>query len=203
MKIPKIAAPFMITAILEMGVLLTVGTMMGCDSGPDEVTLLLEEKDRELAERDRQILGMDDQIAELRKELEENSKQVAGLRAKMEESEKALSSTKKKLKSAERKIKRLAATSALLRKKIARKPIEQSSPAVQRRPAEPGTYEVIRTTSVFEKPSGTSRTVSSIDVGTKVSVVRSVGEWLEVRSKHGKPPGFIRRDDAMFVKRKN
>ena len=75
---------------------------------------MLEEKDRELAERDRQILGMDDQIAELRKELEESSKQVAGLRAKMEESEKALSSTKKKLKSAERKIKRLASTSAVI-----------------------------------------------------------------------------------------
>jgi len=29
-------------------------------------------------------------------------------------------------------------------------------------------------------------------------VVRSAGDWLEVRSKHGKPPGFIRRDDAMF-----
>jgi len=33
--------------------------------------------------------------------------------------------------------------------------------------------------------------------------VGSVGEWLEVRSKHGNPPGFIRRDDAMFVERKD
>ncbi len=203
MKIPKMWAYLPVTSILAMGVLLTVGTMTGCSSGSDEVTQLLEEKNRELEEKDRQILGMDDQIAELRKELEEGSKQVADLRAKMEESEKALSSTKKKLKSAERKIKRLAATSALLRRKVARKPIGPSSPAVQRRPAEPGTYEIIRTTSVFEKALGTSRTVSSINVGTKVSVVGSVGEWLEVRSKHGKPPGFIRRDDAMFVEKKN
>jgi hypothetical protein len=30
-----------------------------------------------------------------------------------------------------------------------------------------------------------------------------MGEWLEVRSKHGKPPGFIRADDAMFVGKAN
>jgi len=41
--------------------------------------------------------------------------------------------------------------------------------------------------------------VSAINKGTRVTVVGSVGEWLEVRSKHGNPPGFIRRDDAMFV----
>jgi hypothetical protein len=36
-----------------------------------------------------------------------------------------------------------------------------------------------------------------------VTVVRSVGDWLEVRSKHDNPPGFIRADDAMFVNRAN
>jgi hypothetical protein len=31
-----------------------------------------------------------------------------------------------------------------------------------------------------------------------INVVGSQGDWLQVRSKHGKPPGYIRRDDAMF-----
>jgi hypothetical protein len=39
--------------------------------------------------------------------------------------------------------------------------------------------------------------------GTTLTVIRSVGDWLEVRSKHGKPPGFIRRDDAMYVNSAN
>jgi hypothetical protein len=33
--------------------------------------------------------------------------------------------------------------------------------------------------------------------------VRSVGDWLEIRSKHGNPPGFIRADDATPVGRGN
>jgi uncharacterized protein YgiM (DUF1202 family) len=68
-----------------------------------------------------------------------------------------------------------------------------------RRAADPGVYEVVRATGVHEDPSAGSRVVSQIRRGTKVTVVRSVGDWLEVRSKHGNPPGFILRDDAMFV----
>jgi hypothetical protein len=45
--------------------------------------------------------------------------------------------------------------------------------------------------------------LTQIAKGTQVNVVRSVGEWLEVRSKHGNPPGFIRVDDASFVGRAN
>jgi hypothetical protein len=39
--------------------------------------------------------------------------------------------------------------------------------------------------------------------GTEVTVTRSVGDWLEVKSKHGKPPGFIRADDARLLSRAN
>lgn len=66
-------------------------------------------------------------------------------------------------------------------------------------PSPPGTYEIIRSTSVFEQPSESSRKVSVIMRGTKVMVVGSTGDWLEVRSKRGNPPGFIRRDDAVFI----
>ena len=69
------------------------------------------------------------------------------------------------------------------------------------RQANPGTYETIRPTTLFEKPSGSSRAVSNIGDGTKFNVVGSSGDWLEVRSRLGNPPGFIRRDDAKPVER--
>ncbi|MGH7829376.1 MAG: hypothetical protein ACREP8_04295, partial [Candidatus Binatia bacterium] len=50
-------------------------------------------------------------------------------------------------------------------------PITRSRP-----PAESGTYEVIRTTEVFEEPAEVSRSLSTIKKGTRVAVVRSVGE---------------------------
>jgi len=39
--------------------------------------------------------------------------------------------------------------------------------------------------------------------GTQITVVRSAGDWLEIRSKHGNPSGFIRADDATFLSRAN
>lgn len=77
-----------------------------------------------------------------------------------------------------------------------------SAPAVtSRRTADAGVYETVRATTVYETPSASSRSVASIPPGTRVNVVSSTGSWLEVHSKSGKPPGFIRRGDAVFVER--
>jgi hypothetical protein len=76
-----------------------------------------------------------------------------------------------------------------------------SAPAVTSRAAEAGVYETVRATTVFEQPSASSRNVASIPPGTRVNVVSSTGSWLEVHSKSGKPPGFIRRGDAVLVDR--
>jgi hypothetical protein len=70
-----------------------------------------------------------------------------------------------------------------------------------RRTAGAGVYETLRSTNVFEEPSASSRIVANIPGGVRVNVVGSTGSWLEVRSKSGKPPGFIRRGDATFVER--
>jgi hypothetical protein len=75
--------------------------------------------------------------------------------------------------------------------------------SASQRAANPGIYEVRRATSVFEGPSGSSRVLASIPAGTRVNVVNSNGDWLEVHSKSGNPPGFIRRDDATFVEKSN
>jgi hypothetical protein len=83
------------------------------------------------------------------------------------------------------------------------KPSEPATTGTWRRPAEPGVYETIRATSVFEEPEGSSRKVATINKGARVTVVGSAGGWLEVRSRHGNPPGFIRRDDAMYMEGKD
>jgi len=59
-----------------------------------------------------------------------------------------------------------------------------------------GTYQTLRPTSVYDAPSPSAKIVANIDGGVPVNVVGSNGDYLEVRSKSGKPPGFIRRGDA-------
>lgn len=84
--------------------------------------------------------------------------------------------------------------------RVARAPIPTDSP----RPTfVAGTYETLRSTNVFDGPSGSSRIVAGIERGVRINVVAAKGEWLEVRSRHGNPPGFIRKDDARLVERQD
>ena len=78
-----------------------------------------------------------------------------------------------------------------------------SPSSASQRAANAGIYEVLRATTVFEGPSGSSKVLASIPAGTRVNVVNSNGNWLEVHSKSGNPPGFIRRDDANLVEKSN
>lgn len=69
--------------------------------------------------------------------------------------------------------------------------------------ANPGTYETVRGTTVYEDPSASAKVLANIPAGVRVNVVGSTGDWLEVHSKRGNPPGFIRRGDATFVEAGN
>jgi hypothetical protein len=80
-----------------------------------------------------------------------------------------------------------------------RAPAPPAPASVARPPASPGTYQTVRPTRVFESPSAAGRVVARIDDGIRVNVVGSTGDWLEVRSRSGNPPGFIRRDDAVPI----
>lgn len=87
--------------------------------------------------------------------------------------------------------------------------LDAPPPARAAKPAEPvpasrrgaaaGIYETVRPTNVFQAPSPGAQMVANIPPGTRVNVVSSSGEWLEVHSRRGNPPGFIRRDDATLV----
>lgn len=69
-------------------------------------------------------------------------------------------------------------------------------------PAEPaekaviGQYEIIYPTSVYREPRDDAPMIARIEAGTKVNVVDSRGEWLEIRSRQGRPPGFVKKDAA-------
>lgn len=159
---------------------------------------------RELPERDRQAQALDSEVGQLRKEVQESSNRVRQLETRLEETNRALGAAQEKLKTAQRPVERppvAAPPPAPAREQPAARSPEPAPPPYSRRAAEPGQYEVIRTTTVFDRPSASGRDVATITRGTRVTVVGSEGDWLEVRSKQGRPPGFIKRDDAMFAER--
>ena len=62
-----------------------------------------------------------------------------------------------------------------------------------------GTFEITRSTQVYSEPSDTSWLIANIKPGMKINVVDSRNGWLEIRSKHGRPPGFVRQAAAVRV----
>jgi FtsZ-binding cell division protein ZapB len=132
-----------------------------------------------LQQQEEKIRDMEDRIARLQKELEESSKQIASLQPGSDETPRARRSAQRNVNNSRR---------------------EETRLADQNPSTEPRVYQTVRSTSVFEEPSASSRKVGSIGNGSRVRVVGSTGDWLEVRSKQGRPPGFIRRDDAVLMR---
>jgi Bacterial SH3 domain len=129
-------------------------------------------------QQEEKIRDMEDRVARLQKELEESSKQIASLQAGSDETTRAPRSAQRNVNNSRREETRLA----------------DHNPSPER------FYQTVRSTSVFEEPSASSRKVGTIPNGNRVRVVGSTGDWLEVRSKQGRPPGFIQRDDAVLMK---
>ena len=184
---------------LAIGVYLVAGP-----KGRSEAQLLLEEKIKELQDKEQKIQTLEAEAAKTRQTLTDQTAQLSEIRTKLEENQKELASARVRLGLANREVDRLASSRSQPVAPAASRPPNQVPPvASARRAAEAGVYETVRATSVYEDPSGSSRVLSQIPPGTRVNVVRSVGEWLEVRSKQGNPPGFIRLDDAKFIARAN
>jgi len=62
-----------------------------------------------------------------------------------------------------------------------------------------GSYEIVRPVQVYSQPKERSELLANLDAGMKVNVVDSRNGWLEIRSKHGRPPGFIRTEGAVRI----
>jgi hypothetical protein len=188
--------------VFAMGVFL-----IGGQRQRNESQSVLDETFRDLSEKDKKIQDLEGQLGQARKELAEKTSQVVQLKAKLEESQKNLASTQQKLTRAARETERLAASRAPSATKTSSRAPEPSPPASRaagaRGVAETSVYQTIRPTQVYEEPAASSRVVSQINKGTRVNVVRSLGDWLEVRSKGSNPAGFVRRDDVTFVSKAN
>ena len=203
-------------AALALGVYLAAG-----QRGRSESQLLLEEKLKELQEKEQKVQTLEADAAKTRQTLTEQTGQLGELKTKLDETQKELASTRVRLGVATREVDRLASSRSQSPAQTSSRPPDpaaQPAPQTSSRPAdssprpssgparravEPGIYETLRATQVHEEPSDSSRVLSTISPGTRVNVVRSVGDWLEVRSKQGNPPGFIRWNDTMFVGRAN
>jgi Skp family chaperone for outer membrane proteins len=186
--------------VLGLGLFLIAGYRQRSDARQ-----LDEANSKQAQEREEKITTLEGELKQLRQELDKSKSQLTSLTAKLEENQKELSSTQQRLTAATREAaqvaaKRPAAAPASSARSVKTPPSQMPS---ARRSAEPGVYEVIRATTVREEPSTTGRRVTEINKGTKITVVRTVGNWLEVRSKQGRPPGYIRSDDVIPVTRTN
>jgi hypothetical protein len=64
-------------------------------------------------------------------------------------------------------------------------------------PAAGNFYRVVRSTHVRSAPNASSEPVAEVRPGMAVKVVAIRGEWLQVQSLYGRPPGFIHKDTAV------
>ena len=164
-----------------------------------ELLLSSQAYSKQLQAKDQTIQSQETQLAQTRQQLNENSNQLAAIRTKLEENQKELAATQQRLGATTHQVDRSNASRSAVARRIASRPDTAAplpQPVVARRATAPGVYETTRPTSVYENPSSAARVISQIDRGTRLNVVSSAGDWLEVRSKRGNPPGYVRSDDA-------
>jgi hypothetical protein len=64
-----------------------------------------------------------------------------------------------------------------------------------------GTYRVTTPTPLRSEPYDDASVVTELKRGIRISVVGAVGEYLEVRSKKGRDPGYVLKDHAVLVQK--
>jgi hypothetical protein len=160
---------------------------------------LLEQKTKELQIKEDQIKAVEAELSKVRLEAADITKEAVALKARLEEGQKELAASQQRLTAVTRDLERLSSRRA--EPPSAPRPVERATAPSRPSPraAESGVYETLRATEVHEQPTQGSRVISRIGGGTRINVVRSDGEWLEVVSRRGNPPGFILRDHARFV----
>ena len=182
--------------VFAVGVYLVGGNRERSDLGP-----MLEEQQRSLEEKDARINDLKVQLAQLRQEHQATRSEIEDLKSRLQQSSNDLVAVQKKLADTNHEVEALAALRNSSTPRPVARSIEQPPPAASASSfrghggLEPGTYESTRTASVYEAPASSSKIVTQISKGTQLNVVRSVGDWVEIRSKHGNPPGYVRVDD--------
>lgn len=171
-----------------------------------QTALTAEAYSKHLQTKDQMIENQETQMNRLRQQLSDNTNQLAELKSKLEESQKTVAATQQRLADANHAVERLNTTRSTAARVGARTPPSSGSypaPLPPARRMEAGVYETVHQTSVYDNPSSQARVISQIRGGTRINVVSSAGDWLEVRSKHGNPPGYVRSNDARPISRIN
>jgi len=187
--------------IFALGVYLVGAQQQRSDLGPTLAT-----KQQEIEKRDLKLKSVQEELEQLRQRSQGSTSNLEQLTKKLKTTESELAATRNRLAAANREIDRLSSARVAppARSSRAANPAPAAPvPSSARRGAEPGLYETVRPTTVFEEPAVSARILSRINKGTQVNVVRSGSEWLEIRSNRGNPGGFIRADDATLVSRAN
>jgi len=158
---------------------------------------------KQLQAKDQMIQSQEEQLAKTRQQLNDDSNQLAEMKSKLEESRNELSLTQQRLAAATRQIDHPNASRSPVAARTASRARDTtaaiSPAAAASRTAATGVYETTRTTPLHENPSASSRVIAQIDGGTRLNVVSSTAGWLEVRSKRGNPPGYVRSEDARLL----
>ena len=158
---------------------------------------------KQLQGKDQMIQSQEGQLAQTRQQLNDTSNQLAEMKTKLDASQKELSLAKQRVSAAAQRADRPTASRAPVARRTASRATDTAgslpAPAPARQTAAPGVYETTRATSVYENPSSAARIISQIGGGTRINVVSSAAGWLEVRSKRGNPPGYVRADDARVI----
>lgn len=209
-KPAKSALPLGSKLILVLGVLVFgLGVfLVGGHSERSDLAPLLEAKGKALQASEQKVKTLEAQLVQWDKALRASETQLEEFKTKFASQEKSLAAAQQKRQDAEREVNRLASRPAPALPPVRTRAQAPGLPPppptpVARRTVEPGLYETVRATDVHEEPLSSSRVLSRVGTGTEITVVRGLGPWLEVRSKHGNPPGFVRTEDAKFVRGAN
>jgi len=168
-----------------------------------ELSMTSQANLKQLQGKDQMIQSQEGQLGQTRQQLNDTSNQLAAMKTKLEASQNELLLAKQRLSAAAQRADRPTASRAPVARRTASRATDTAgplpAPAPARQIAAPGVYETTRATSVYENPTSAARVVSQIGGGTRINVASAAGGWLEVRSKHGNPPGYVRADDARVI----
>jgi myosin heavy subunit len=80
-------------------------------------------------------------------------------------------------------------------------PNEVASQTAETKPAlrVQGKFKITRPTEVYSGPTEKSALITRIEPGMKINVIDARDGWLEIRSKYGRPPGFVREEAAVKI----
>ncbi|HLN85869.1 MAG TPA: hypothetical protein VK200_05390, partial [Candidatus Limnocylindrales bacterium] len=176
----KNGGKFKLIAVAGSVVLAMVGAFLLGQWPRNDRLSAVADSSSELREKEQKIQSLEAELAKLREGNQGSSSQLDDLKAKLNESQKDLAETERKLADTNREIDRLTsgrvASAPRPGPRSADPAPAQPTPGPSRRAAEPGTYETLRATTVYEEPMGSARPLTQIPKGTQVTVVRSMGE---------------------------